>query len=419
MTVQITCKGHPNIRASHAKTFEITTDPSISQTGTCIIGVESEYDEDQLLALRGRVKVTLQCDGFEDIVLARINPSFRRGDPLIFRRNDKIQPRTFCLSASKGSSQLNRDLINALQKENAELTIDIEALQKDEDVDKGVVYVVGMPIGDQADISLRALDTLQSVDAILAEDTRTARTMLAEFGITGEFISYHDHNERDRTPKIIERLIAGQRLALVSEAGMPLISDPGFHIISEAVKHNIEVCPVPGPDAVTTALSLSGISPADFRFIGFLPRKTGARKKLFEQFMDAAHAFVFFESPHRIVESLNDLEQILGKDRFVAVCRDLTKHTQHIYRGTPCEVSNEMSQEDRPRGELTVVVKGAEQKDVSETVEMDMDGQKLIEALLKEGCPTKLLASAITQITGQKKRDVFNHIIDLKEKLQD
>ena len=408
----IICKGHPNIRATHAKTFELTTDDTITQTGTCIIGVQCAYDEDALFQLRGRVRITLKAGELEDIVLARINPSFRRGDPLIFRRNDKTQPRTFCTSASKGSSGLDRDLINALQKEDAELQIVIEALDDDQAVE-GVLYVVGMPIGNMADLSLRALDTLQSVDAILCEDTRTTRQMLSDFGISAELISYHDHNERSRVQKMIERLQSGGRLAIVSEAGMPLISDPGYHIVSAAVEEGLEVVPVPGPDAVTTALSISGVSPTDFRFVGFMPRKSGARKKIFEEIKRVSYTLVFFESPHRIIQTMEDIKDVLG-GRHVVVCRDMTKHTQDIYRGASDDIIEVFSQMDQPRGELTVLVQGVENDEVPEADGVAPDHMAFVQALVDEGCPTKLLAKALAQTTGMKRRDAFAMVVEMK-----
>ena len=408
----ITCQGHPNIKASHAKTFEFTSDDDITQKGTCIIGVKSLYDEEALLALRGSVELHLSCGGASDRILARINPTYRRGDPLIIRRNDKPQPRTLCISASKGAAALDRDLIKALQQPGAVLSVEITEIASIEQ-DPGVLYIIGMPIGNSADISLRALDTLQSIDAIIAEDTRTARSDLSEFGISSEFISYHDHNERNRTPQIITRLKNGDRIALVSEAGMPLISDPGYHIVSAAIENNIEVCPVPGPDAVTTALSISGISPADFRFIGFPPRKSGARQAIFEQVKTAEYATIFFESPHRIIDTLSDIEKALGQ-RNIALCRDLTKYTQQVTRGTPDELIAELSAQDKPRGELTVIIEGCEPQS-EETSDIGMDTQALIKALVEEGCPTKLLASAIAKTSSMKKRDAFAMIVDMKE----
>ncbi len=410
--VLLTCKGHPNIRASHAKTFEVTTDDTITQSGTCIIGVRAEYDEDALFALRGRVKITLKAGDFEDQVLARINPSFRRGEPLIFRRHEKSQPRSLCIATTKGASGLNRDLINVLQNTDAELQIVIEALEEERSAE-GVLYVVGMPIGNMSDLSMRALDVLQSVDAILCEDTRTTRQALGEFGIRGHLISYHDHNERNRVDGMIERLRNGDRLAVVSEAGMPLISDPGFHIVSAAVEEDIDIVPVPGPDAVTTALSIAGISPADFRFVGFMPRKAGARKKAFEDIKKAAYTFVFFESPHRIVQTLEDIKSTLG-ERHVVVCRDMTKHTQEVYRGVPNELIDIFLQMDQPRGELTVLVKGIEVEDEDGAERTTGDIADFVKVLVDEGCPTKMLAKALAQTTGIKKRDAFAMVIEMK-----
>ena len=412
--VIIECDGHPNIRATHAKTFEFVSEDTVTQSGTCIIGVNCSYDENALLELRGQVLIQLKCGDIEESLTARINPTFRRGDPLIFRRHDKSQSRTLCTSSSKGASLLNRDLISALQKPGAKLKVTVSEVAS-ESPDTGVLYIVGMPIGNSSDLSLRALDIFQSVDVVLSEDTRTTRSFLSEFGISVDLISYHDHNERERAPQILARLLQGERFALVSEAGMPLISDPGFHIVKAAIDNDVVVCPVPGPDAITTGLSVSGFSPTDFRFMGFLPRKSRARQDLFSSISSLTHVTVFYESPHRILDSLEDLHEIIP-EREVALCKDLTKHTDHVYRGSAKSVADQVRELDKPRGELTLIVNSGEvATTTSENAWDDIDSSKLINCLVQAGCSTKMLSQAIAQSSSIKKKEAFNEIIRLKE----
>jgi len=410
--VILRARGHPNIKASHAKTFELTADPSITSAGTCIIGVEVEADEDALLALRGAVTVTLDCGGVEDRATARINPLYRRGDPLIFRRREVPEPRTFAIAASKGSSQLNRDLVAALAQPGAELIVTIEE-RRDQTTGDGVLFVVGMPIGNPSDISLRALDVLDSVDTVIAEDTRTARAFLAGHGIQADTVSFHDHNERDKTPWVIDRLQGGARIALVSEAGMPLVSDPGFPLVRAAVEAGLLVTPVPGPDAVTAALSVAGLPTDDFRFIGFPPRKSGDRKRFFAGLAEATYTTVFFEAPHRIVDTLGDLGSVIG-DRRVVICRNLTKFGEDKRAGSCAELVERLTAEGTQRGELAIVVEGAAPAARTDATEMTGDLAPFVQHLADEGLPTKAIASALAKTTGMKRKDAFDLVLRAK-----
>jgi len=406
------CRGHANIRATHAKTLELTGDSELTASGTCIVGVDCVFDEDALLALRGGIRVRLTCGGCEDSFTARINPLFRRGDPLIFRRNPDPGPRTIAVAASKGSSMLDRDLIAALKQPDAALRVDIEPLRTD-DAPRGALFIVGTPIGNDADISLRALDTLQSVDLIAAEDTRTLKTLLDRHGIRCKAVSFHDHNERSRTPQLLERIASGERIALVSDAGMPLLSDPGFNLVRAAHEEGVLITVVPGPDSVTAALAVSGIAPNDFRFVGFLPRKSGARRRLFADLKSAPHTTVFFEAPHRILDTLADLEAELG-DRDVAVCKNLTKFGEEILRGSARQVCERIAQNGQPRGELAVVLAGSGAAQEQAGGDIVPDLAKMVEALLKDGVATKTIAAALASAGNMNRRDAYEYVVGLK-----
>ena len=412
-TLVIRCRGHANIRGTHAKTLELTGDSEISASGTCIIGVDCDCDEDALLKMHGAVRVSLTCGGIQDSFSARINPFFRRGDPIIFRRNPDPGPRTFAVGASKGASMLTRELITALKQPDAELIVEIESGSAG-DHPEGALFIVGTPIGNEADISMRALDTLQSVDLIAAEDTRTIRTFLDRHGIKCKAVSFHDHNERSRTPQLIEKLAGGERIALVSDAGMPLLSDPGFNLVRAAHEHDILITVVPGPDAVTAALAVAGIAPNDFRFVGFLPRKKGARQRLFTDLKPAPHTTVFFEAPHRILETLADLHEILG-DREVVVCKNLTKFGEEILRGTPLEVSETIMAAGQPRGELAVVLSGTgNAADDDNDAGVGLDLLKMVEALIQGGVPTKTIAAALSKASAMSRKEAYDYIVGLK-----
>ncbi len=219
----------------------------------------------------------------------------------------------------------------------------------------GRLYVCGTPIGTLEDITLRVLRILREVDFIAAEDTRRTRKLVSHYDIHTPLLSYHEHNKHRQTPRLLDMIAEGKTIALVSDAGMPGISDPGHELISQAVKRGIEVVVAPGPSAVLTALVLSGFPTDRFRYEGFLPRRRAERRTLLESLRDETVAIVVFESPHRISETLSDISAVLG-DRQVCLCRELTKCFEEVLRGTAEQVRKELAE---PRGEITLVIAGA------------------------------------------------------------
>lgn len=219
----------------------------------------------------------------------------------------------------------------------------------------GTLYVCGTPIGNLQDITIRALDVFRNVDLIAAEDTRRTRKLLAHFEIPTKTISYHEHNEFSRAPQLIEMIKEGKQVALVTDAGMPGISDPGAHLVDCALSNNLKVVSIPGPSAVVTALSVSGFSADEFTFVGFLPRKGKRREEALESLAQETIVAVIYESPYRLTRTLSDLVSVLGGDRKVVVTRELTKLHEEIIKGTLEEVREEFSQRTI-KGEITIVV---------------------------------------------------------------
>jgi 16S rRNA (cytidine1402-2'-O)-methyltransferase len=415
----VRCQGHPNIAGTHAKTFELTRDPTVTQAGTCIVGVSAEYDEAALLALRGAVRLELTCGSVTDRATARINPKYQAGAPLIFRRMPTPEPRTFCVGADKGSSMLDRALIEALRQPGAELRVTITEMDgTPEDAEAGILTLVGTPIGNLDDLSPRALAVLESADTILCEDTRTTKALLAGFGLAGHLVSYHDHNERDRVATVLEKLRAGARIALVSEAGMPTVSDPGFHVVRAAREAGLTVTAVPGPDAVTTALAISGLPTDDFRFLGFPPRKARARRKRLEAIRYAVYTSVIFESPNRIDDVLIDIQDI-DPTRRVALCRNLTKFGEKVLLGTAEEVRARVAGGEAVNGELVLVIAGTNATPSPTDDPAAASDGRLLEALVAAGLPTKALGDALAKATGISRRDGFNQVLAMKKALEE
>lgn len=228
-------------------------------------------------------------------------------------------------------------------------------------MDSGRLHIVATPIGNLDDITLRALEVLASVDVIAAEDTRRTRILMTRHGLDKPLTIIQEHNEMQKAPRLVERMLKGDSVALVSDAGTPLLSDPGFRLVQAAVEAGVEVVAVPGPSAVTAALSISGLATDRFVFEGFLPARRVARRKQLAGLREEARTVVFFESGHRITESLADLATELGPERKIAVCREMTKAFETVLRGAVANIAERIENDENQRkGEFVLIVAGYE-----------------------------------------------------------
>ncbi|HEV2398424.1 MAG TPA: 16S rRNA (cytidine(1402)-2'-O)-methyltransferase [Candidatus Sulfotelmatobacter sp.] len=226
---------------------------------------------------------------------------------------------------------------------------------------KPALYLVGTPIGNLEDITLRALRVLKEVDVIACEDTRQTQKLLNHFAIGTRTTSYHEHNEMTKSAELVKEMQEGASVALVTDAGMPGISDPGYRLVSLAIRHHVPVVPVPGASAFLAALVASGLPTDSFRFSGFLPAKRGERRTVLESVKNSPRTQVFYEAPHRIVEALEDIVEVLGEARHVVVAREVTKIHEEFLRGRPAEVLASLKTRDAVKGEITLLIGKAEQ----------------------------------------------------------
>ena len=276
------------------------------------------------------------------------------------------------------------------------------------------LYVVATPIGNLQDMSPRAIETLQMVDVIAAEDTRHSAPLMQHFGITTPMIAVHDHNERQRAESIIQRLTEGQSIALISDAGTPLISDPGYHLVTAVRGAGFNVVPVVGPCALIAALSVAGIATDRFTFMGFLPAKSSHRCQALEAIAEAEHTHVFYESPHRIVDSIADMAKVFGLERQLTVARELTKTYDTVYGGSIEQVQAWMQADtNQQRGEFVLVVAGKPASTAE--VSMDAETDKLLMVLLSE-LPIKKAAAMAAQLTPHKKKALYDRALLLQGK---
>lgn len=222
-----------------------------------------------------------------------------------------------------------------------------------------MLYLVATPIGNLEDITLRALRILKDADVIACEDTRQTQKLLGHYGVSTRTVSYHEHNEMTRAAELVVELEEGAQVALVSDAGMPAISDPGYRLISLAIRHGIPVVPIPGASAFVAALAASGLPTDSFRFGGFLPAKRGARRKELEQFRDSPRTQIFYEAPHRLQETLADVVEVMGPERQVVIAREVTKRHEEFLRGHAEELRKRL-EEREIKGEITLLIRAAE-----------------------------------------------------------
>jgi 16S rRNA (cytidine1402-2'-O)-methyltransferase len=276
----------------------------------------------------------------------------------------------------------------------------------------GVLYVVATPIGNIKDISYRAVEILAAVDTIAAEDTRHSAVLLQQYSIHTPCIAVHEHNERQVASRIIEQIRSGQNVALISDAGTPLISDPGYFLVKEAREHNIRIIPIPGPSAFTAALSVSGLPSDRFVFEGFLPSKAGARSKRLQQLQTETRTLIFYEAPHRVAECLRDMATVMGADRPAVLAREITKTFETIRLAPLAELAEWVTEDgNQQRGEIVILVHGAEQQPQAS----DSDIDQLLSVLL-EDMPTKQAATTAAKITGHKKKALYERALQLQHK---
>jgi 16S rRNA (cytidine1402-2'-O)-methyltransferase len=272
----------------------------------------------------------------------------------------------------------------------------------------GILYVVATPIGNLEDISLRALRILKEVDLIAAEDTRHTRNLLTHYDIHTALTSYHEHNEKTQAAKLVEKLRRGENIALVSDAGTPAISDPGYRLVVEALRSGVQIIPLPGPSAVATVLSASGLPTDRFVFEGFLPAKKQERETRLQSLRAESRTVVFYEAPHRLQESLVDMLHLLG-DREIVVAREVSKIHEEYLRGTIGEVIAQLGERE-VKGEITVVVRGSSGEPRVSEEELKAEIRRLVD----DGVGAKQISELLGKRYRLAKREVYQLAVQLK-----
>lgn len=269
----------------------------------------------------------------------------------------------------------------------------------------GILYIVATPIGNLQDITQRALETFAQVDLIAAEDTRHSGLLLSHYGIKKPFFALHDHNEQEKAHILVEKLKQGSNIALISDAGTPLISDPGFHLVRQCREAGIRVVPLPGACAAITALCASGIASDRFCFEGFLPAKSKARKDKLENIAEEDRTLIFYESTHRILDTLEDMQSVLGEERYIVLAREITK-TWETITGNTIKNLREWLLEDpnRTKGEMVLIVEGKPKSDNND--EISSQAVKALE-LIAEELPLKKAAAIVAELYGYKKNALY------------
>lgn len=273
--------------------------------------------------------------------------------------------------------------------------------------ERGTLYLVATPIGNLGDMSARAIETLKEVDLIAAEDTRHSAPLLRHFSIATPTTSFHEHNEAEKVEQLIERLRAGKDIALISDAGTPLVNDPGYRLVRAARDDGLRVVAVPGPCAAIAALSVSGLPTDEFVFAGFPPPRREARRRWYQERANERRTQIFYESPHRIVESLEDMAEVCGGDRAVAVARELTKRYETVIDGPLVAVVERVRDDpDQQKGEFVVLLRGRERGED----EMPDEAVRTLEILASE-LPPRQAAALASQITGLAKNRLYRWLV--------
>lgn len=271
----------------------------------------------------------------------------------------------------------------------------------------GRLYVVGTPIGNLGDMTYRAVETLKSVDFICAEDTRVTAKLLNHFGIKKPLVSYHEHNARQAGEGIAARLLSGENAAIVTDAGMPCISDPGEELVKLCYENSVEIEVVPGPTAAMSAVAVSGLSTKRFSFEGFLPVAKKERMERLAQVKDSTETLIFYEAPHKLLRTLEDMLEFFG-DRRISLCRELTKIHEEVRR-TTLSAAVAHYRENAPKGEFVLVVDGAQETAVSETIE---DAFAQVEALVEKGVRGADACKQIAKATGFSKGELYSMLLE-------
>ncbi len=278
---------------------------------------------------------------------------------------------------------------------------------------KGELYIIATPIGNLGDITLRAVELLRSCDYLAVEDSRHSRKLLTHLGIKAKMVSLHEHNERQRAVEIISDCQAGKKIGLISDAGTPLISDPGYFLVREAHKKGVKVSPLPGPCAAIAALSCSGMASDRFVFEGFLPAKELQRKRKLKALVHEARTLIFYESTHRITDCIGSICQIFGQDRNITLAKELTKSYETIWFGEVGQLTGWFEQDlARKKGEFVLIVEGAKVTDDSNQF---MDDEELITRLMQY-LSIKQASHLAAELTGKRKKHFYQLALELKEK---
>ena len=281
-----------------------------------------------------------------------------------------------------------------------------ETFQNSNVFNLGQLYIVATPIGNLEDITLRALRVLREADWIACEDTRQTRKLLDHFGIQKPTVSYHDHNEAARAAELVAKLATGQKGALVSDAGTPLISDPGYRLVEAAIAAGIAVVPIPGASAALGALMASGLPTDTFRFCGFLPAKSGQRQKLLDSLRHETCTLIFYEAPHRVLHSLEDITETLGSRR-VAAARELTKVHEEILRGTAEEIGHILAARPSVKGEFTLLIDKAGESELVSNISV----AEAVEEAERDGLSRMDAIKRVAKERGLSKRDVYRGVL--------